>query len=354
VTSIETRPLEGLDALAEVVAAASSVVAVGGRTQWEVGGAADPEAVEVTAPAGLVAYDPRDLTVTVGAGTTVGALTALLAEHGQECPLDPRDPSATVGGVLAAGLSGWRRLRYGPVRDVVLEVRFVTADGRLVKAGGPTVKNVTGFDLPRLLVGSLGTVGVIVQVTLRCQPRAATSRWYTTALDPFEARRRMFRPSTIAWDGTSTRVLLEGVEVDLESEARATDAVAAAGPPSLPTGEHRGRISVRPGAVPELAGALDTVGVQWLAEVGVGTVHLATDVVDDFERARAAAGTCGGWMLREHGAPRSSGFGCDTPNAALMTRIRDAFDPGRKLGRGRLDELFVETAGAGTRGRAGG
>ena len=95
-------------------------------------------------------------------------------------------------------------------------------------------------------------------------------------------------------------------------------------------------------------------GVQWLAEVGVGTVHLATDAVDDFERARAAAGTYGGWMLREHGAPGSSGFGCDTPNAALMTRIRDAFDPEHKLGRGRFDELFVETAGAGPHGRAGG
>ena len=129
-------------------------------------------------------YDPRDLTVTVGAGTSVAELAAVLAEHGQECPLDPRDPSATVGGVLATGLSGPRRLRHGPLRDRVLEVRFVTADGRLVKGGGPTVKNVTGFDLPRLLVGSLGTIGVIAQVTLRCQPLPSAARWSTSAARP--------------------------------------------------------------------------------------------------------------------------------------------------------------------------
>ncbi len=91
------------------------------------------------------------------------------------CALDPRDPAATIGGILACGLSGWRRLRHGPLRDHVLEVRFVTAQGRLVKAGGPTVKNVTGYDLPRLLVGSFGTLGVLAQVTLRCRPRPAAA-----------------------------------------------------------------------------------------------------------------------------------------------------------------------------------
>ena len=92
-------------------ASSGPVVPVGGRTHWTVGG---PPATghEVRAPAGIVAHDPADLTVTLGAGTSVATLTNALAEHGQHCPLDPRDPAATVGGVLATGLSGPRRLRY--------------------------------------------------------------------------------------------------------------------------------------------------------------------------------------------------------------------------------------------------
>jgi len=335
--------LSGIDELAATVAASTSVVAVGAQTQWEVGGAPDPDAVEVSAPVGIVTYDPRDLTVTVGAGTTVAELTASLAEACQECPLDPRDPRATVGGVLAAGLSGHRRLRTGPVRDSVLEVRFVAADGRLIKGGGPTVKNVTGFDLPRLLVGSFGTLGVIVQVTLRCLPLPRRTQWYATDMDPFEVRRRTYRPSAILWDGAATSLLVEGVDADLAADAAAVTAEPIH-PPAFPEGAHRGRISVRPGEVAELASGLTAAEVRWLAEVGVGTVHVAADSEATFGRARTVAEAHGGWMLREAGAPGSPGFGCATPNGPLMTRIRDAFDPTHKLGRGRLDELLVPDA----------
>src|SRR5207237_3236629 len=98
-----------------------------------------------------------------------------LGEHGQCVALPPHE-GATVGGVLAVGRSGLRRLRFGPVRDTLLEARYVSAEGRLVKAGGPTVKNVSGFDLCRLLVGSLGTLGLLGAVVLRCRPRPAASR----------------------------------------------------------------------------------------------------------------------------------------------------------------------------------
>src|SRR5688572_17402266 len=134
--------IAGVDALGEQIAAAPVVVPVGSRTHWEVGGAA-PSGEQVRAPAGVIAYDPAELTVTVGAGTTVAELADALAVGKQECVLDPRDPQATVGGVLASGLTGHRRLRHGPLRDRLLEVRFVTGEGRVVKGGGPTVKNVT-------------------------------------------------------------------------------------------------------------------------------------------------------------------------------------------------------------------
>lgn len=329
----------GIDELRAAVAAAPVVAPVGGRTHWEVGGPAPvgDDVLDAHAPGGIVTYDPADLTVTVGAGTTCAELSAVLAAEGQECALDPADGAATVGGVLATGLSGHRRLRHGPLRDRVLEVRFVTADGRVVKGGGPTVKNVSGYDLPRLLVGSLGTIGVIVQTTLRCQPRAETNEWFATEADPFAVRRSTYRPSCIAWDGTRTLVLLEGIAADVAAERVAigasTEPVAG---PTWPAGPHRGRISVRPSAVSELAPALDTAGARFLAEVGVGTVHVATDDEATLAAARDAAARCGGWMLREAGAPGLEGFGRALPNARLMERVRAAFDPTGKLSPGRL------------------
>ena len=333
--------LTDVDELCDTVAHARVVAPVGGRTHWEVGGP-PPDGDDVAfvrAPAGIVTYDPADLTVTVGAGTTCGELAAVLGAEGQECALDPFGADATIGGLLATGLSGHRRLRHGPLRDGVLEVRFVTADGRLVKGGGPTVKNVSGFDLPRLLVGSLGTIGVLVQVTLRCQPVAETRAWCTADTDPFELRQRMFRPSCLAWDGTRTHVLLEGVAADVAAERARSDAPTTdAGPPAWPTGDHRGRISVRPSALRGLAPRLDRAGVRWLAEVGVGTVHVAADDPAALAAARAAAADAGGWLLREAGAPGLDGFGAALPNAKLAERVRAAFDPDGKLSPGRTPQ----------------
>ncbi len=334
--------LDQLDELRDTIRAADAVVPVGARTQWEVGNPTTG-GVEVRAPEGVLAYDPAELTVTAGAGTTVAELAAVLGDAGQECSLDPRSPEATVGGVLAAGLSGRRRLRYGPLRDRVLEVRFVTADSRLVKGGGPTVKNVTGFDLPRLLVGSLGTIGVLVRVTLRCQPLPPSARWITTGADPFDARSRMFRPSCIAWDGATTHVLLEGHPDDIAAEAAAVgldpDSGRDAGEagPGWPEGPHRGRISVRPSRLRDLAPALDDLaGLRWLAEVGVGTVHVAAIEPEGLVAAREVAAAHGGWLLREAGAPGVDGYGTVLSNLAIVERIRAAFDPTGKLSPGRL------------------
>ncbi len=333
-TAADSRTDAGLDELRAVVAAAETVVAVGGRSHWEVGGPA-PVGLEVRAPRGIVAYDPAELTVTVGAGTTVTDLGATLAEAGQECVLDPRDPMrATVGGTLASGLSGHRRLRYGPLRDRVLEVRFVTADGRVVKAGGPTVKNVSGYDLARLLVGSLGTIGVMTQCILRCQPLPLDTQWGVTADDPFDVRRRCYRPSCVAWDGTMTHVLLEGDPQDVEAERRA-GGLAPGAAPVWPDGPLRGRISVVPARVRALGDALGRIrDLGWRAEVGVGTIHLAADSAPALAAARAAAHDAGGWLLREAG--ELDGFGRALPNLAIMQRLKTAFDPTAKLSPGRL------------------
>ncbi|HEY3097021.1 MAG TPA: FAD-binding protein [Acidimicrobiia bacterium] len=332
-----TRVTLPLDELRQTIATADAVLPTGARTHWEVGNPPG-EGVAVRAPAGIVAYDPAELTVTVGAGTSVGDLAAVLADAGQECPLDPRSAVATVGGTLATGLSGPRRLRHGPLRDRVLEVRFVTADGRLVKGGGPTVKNVTGYDIPRLLVGSFGTIGVLVQVTLRCQPRPRHARWAETDAEPFETRRRLFRPSCVAWDGRTTRVLLEGHDDEIAVEAAAAELeLGEAADPRWPDAVHRGRISVQPSRLGEIGASLDGVdGLRWLAEIGVGTVHVASDSPDALVTARQVSVAHEGWLLRESGAAGVDGYGAPPPNLAILERIRGAFDPTGKLAPGRL------------------
>ena len=315
--------------LRAAVAGAAAVTAVGSRTHWEVGGPPWPAglAVEVRAPAGILRHDPDELTVSVGAATSCADLASALGAAGQECPLDPREPEATVGGVLACGLSGLRRLRRGPLRDRVLEVQFVTGDGRLVRGGGPTVKNVTGFDLPRLFVGSLGTIGVLTRAILRVDPLPASSCWYSAA-SPWGLRVALHRPSAILWDGRTTTVLLEGERADLDAQARAADLVPVPGPPPWPVGAHRGRVSLPPGALRELGRVLAGVeGLTWLAEIGVGTVHVAAPSAGALLDARAAATGLDGWLLREAGLPGDDGFGRALPAAVVGARLRAAFDP---------------------------
>src|SRR5205807_9041325 len=123
------------------------------------------------------------------------------------------------GGVLAGGRTGIRRLREGPMRDVLLEARYISGEGRLIKGGGPTVKNVSGFDLCRLLVGSLGTLGFLGEVVLRCRPRPAVSQWFAGEAEPFDLLHRLHQPASILWDGTTTWLLLEVHAADVETQA---------------------------------------------------------------------------------------------------------------------------------------
>lgn len=117
-------------------------------------------------------YDPGDLTIGAGSGCTVGALNALLAKEHQYLPLDlVKSSASTVGGILARDASGPLRHLYGGLRDFCIGVRFVTGDGKIAKGGGRVVKNVAGYDLMKLLIGSYGTLGVIVAANFKVFPR---------------------------------------------------------------------------------------------------------------------------------------------------------------------------------------
>lgn len=116
-------------------------------------------------------YQPANLTVRTEAGITLDALNQTLAQHGQFLPLDPPFPDrAMIGGILATNVSGALRVRYGSARDLLIGIRVALADGQIVKGGGQVVKNVAGYDLPKLFIGSLGTLGVIVEATFKLAP----------------------------------------------------------------------------------------------------------------------------------------------------------------------------------------
>jgi glycolate oxidase FAD binding subunit len=125
----------------------------------------------------ILEHVPGDLTVTVEAGITLGALQSALGKHGQWLSLDPAYPErATLGGILASNASGPRRHLYGTCRDLLIGLTVAGADGAFVHGGGKVVKNVAGYDLPKLYIGSFGTLGILVEATLKLRPRPDLDR----------------------------------------------------------------------------------------------------------------------------------------------------------------------------------
>ncbi len=329
---------DDVGAMVELVRSGVRIDPHGSRTHAAIGFPVT-DATIARAPSGIVRHDPDDLTVTVFAGTPVAELDELLDRHGQFVPLDPADRNATVGGTIACGLSGIRRLAYGPLRDQVLEVRYVGADGEIVKAGGPTVKNVTGYDLVRLLVGSLGTLGLFVTVTLRCRPSPAARTWWRVRVDGPTALERGYRAVAIVSDRNATSVGFEGEAADAAELRSRLDVIDECATPTHRDHRHQGRISVAPRAIGVLTSALDAEladRVDWWAEWGVGTVHVGTDTSEALGVARAIASRHGGWLLREAGADDIAPFGVDRPNVHLQQRVKAAFDPLDRFAPGRF------------------
>jgi FAD/FMN-containing dehydrogenase len=261
----------------------------------------------VRAPAGIDWLQPEEMVTSCGAGTMVAELDAALADVGQRVALPA---TGTVGGALAVGRSGIRRLGDGPLRDALLQAHYVSAAGEVVTAGGPTVKNVSGFDLCRLLVGSFGTLGFIGAVILRTQTRPAVSQWHTVATaTPLEALtvfQALYRPTSVLWNGERTWALLEGHADDVAEQAAVASMTITDAAPPLPTG---GRWSMPPADV----WTLDRNEGEFVAEVGVGVVH------------------------RSMPAPPRR---VDPAIASLHHRIKQQFDPRGRLNPG-VDVLHV-------------
>jgi FAD/FMN-containing dehydrogenase len=256
-------------AFAEDIGESGPVAVAGSRTRWGVGGQLTADTRVVSDPSGIVEYNPEEMTATVRTGTTVAELHEALAAHGQWTALPER--GGTVGGAIAIGQNDFRRPARGDVRSAVLQVRYVSAEGQLVAGGGPTVKNVSGFDLPRLLTGSLGTLGCIAEVIIRTNPIPPTIRWFVSNnADPFEVHGALLAPGTILWDGTNTTVMLFGHEVAVDADRARLQAFGAfeeAAEPITPAGH---RWSLAPSALAELD--VHETG-SFVAEIGIGVVH---------------------------------------------------------------------------------
>jgi glycolate oxidase FAD binding subunit len=220
--------------------AGKKVVVVGGGSKLGLGN--PPERAELLLSTArldrVLEHAAGDLVVKVQAGARLADLQAALAPAGQWLALDPPEPGATAGGVVAANASGPRRLRYGTVRDLIIGITVVLADGTVAHAGGKVVKNVAGYDLAKLFCGSLGTLGLIAEATFRLHPRPAATAVVTLEVEGAEqvgeATRRLLRstlvPSAIELTsrdlpgrrgGISGRltVLFEGIRAGVEAQA---------------------------------------------------------------------------------------------------------------------------------------
>ena len=320
---------------------ARRLLVVGGRQHVDKGNVVDVDAeLWTTQLDRLVSYQPAEMVAVVEAGMRVGDLQRILLEGGQEWPVDA-PAEATVGGVIASGASSPRRMKVGAVRDTVLEAEVVTGDGRLVRSGARTVKNVTGYDLHKLVTGSLGSLGVIVQAALkvRALPKAARTWRFDGGFELAGALLEALPTATgiLATQG-AVELRLEGWEPEVADQLADARAIAeplegpAEGFPSVRSWEDRpivAEVAVPPSRLPDVLegeaafGALVGVGIAWVGLDDPGALEALR------ERARAAGGIAP--VVRGPG-----GLGDDAVAAPdVHRRLKDAFDPNGVLAPGR-------------------
>lgn len=223
-------------------------------------------------------YTPADMTVTVEAGVTLATLAELLARDGQWLPLDPALPAATtVGGLLAADLAGPLAASHGRVRDFVIGISVVTAAGVLARAGGRVVKNVAGYDLMKLFIGSLGTLVVVTEVTFKVRPRLEQQRCLVFACPTLAA--------AVAWvaasDAARVGVLAATVEAPISERAYGPARIL------VRLGGVAADVAVARGRVMQLAGA---AGVELVLDADEETLGAAAHLERARDFVRAAVG----------------------------------------------------------------
>ena len=288
----------------------------------------------------LIDYQPEDFTVTVEAGMLVAELEARLAERGQTAVLPELPGPATVGGVMSAGVSGFRRARYGSTRERILEVDLVTGDGRRIKAGGRVVKNVTGFDIPRLSVGSFGALGVIAQTTLKLWPVPSETATVTVD-DGDRALAAAYRPAAILETDGTVKVFLGGTPAEVAGQVSVLNGRVTPGwswDPE-PVGDFRWSLRVPPASLRQAIERLPS-GWRYQAGLGVGEMKLASRDVEGATELRAWAEAHVGSLVIDD-APEAAyeeidPWGAPPQGLEIQRELVRRFDPCRVLNPGRL------------------
>ncbi|MFT3790412.1 MAG: glycolate oxidase subunit GlcE [Rudaea sp.] len=329
----------------------------GGGTKDFHGEALVGDVLDTRVHRGVVDYEPSELVITARCGTPLAEIETALAQHGQFLPFEPPifHADATIGGVIAAGLSGPRRASAGAARDFVLGAHLLDAHGELLRFGGQVMKNVAGFDVARLLCGSLGVLGLIAQVSLKALPRPreeVTLRFECNdaeALAMFHRWRAQPLPiSATCWHDGIASVRLSGSSSALRAACAAlggtmiNEAEALAWWSSLRQQSHEffrrsdkplWRLSL-PATAPIDASGGDLVewsgALRWLrSETPAGGIRTRTEKL---------CGTATLWRGERNGVPMFHPLAAF--NLELNRRLKRQFDPNGIFNRGRMSAEF--------------
>ena len=386
---------EASQVLAAAAADGLAVAFAGGGGKLGLGN--PPEQVDLVVLTGgldqVLEHAAGDLVVRAQAGVRLADLQQRLAPAGQWLALDPPEPRATLGGVVAANASGPRRLRYGTVRDLIIGITVVLADGTVARAGGKVVKNVAGYDLAKLFCGSLGTLGMVAEIIFRLHPLPAAAAVVTLQVEGPEqagqAVRRLLRstlePSAVeltldewGWPGRLTTVF-EGIQPGVEAQAAAAAELlgqvgeaAVAGPgqteaalnqlgalpfekaeyalkAAFPPAELAGVLGDLFGGRRQLGGPVSAhaaSGVLWMASSlregdlqGPGS-EAVPRIAELITEARERLAARGGSLVVVKAPPELKRavdvWGPPGDAIGLMRRVKERFDPGRRLSPGRF------------------
>ena len=333
-------------------AAGTPLAVTGGGTKEFLGRITQAEHFDVAGHRGIVSYEPTELVLSARGGTPLAEVTAALDERGQMLAFEPPSfgAQATIGGTIATGLSGPARPYAGAARDFVLGTRVLNGKGEVLRFGGEVMKNVAGYDVSRLMTGACGTLGVLLDVSLKVLPLPAVSRTLAFDVAAAEAIERCNAwaatpvPVTGAChDGERLRIRLSGTAGGVEAAARALGGETLDGDAfwtalreqTLPCFTGAGevwRVSVPPGAEPIRIGG--DVLVDW----GGALRWLRTDAPAD--EVRAAAERAGGHATLFRGGDRTREVFHPLPPAVrrLHERLKAAFDPRGIFNPGRMYE----------------
>ena len=322
-----------VEAMRAATSSGTRILVVGGRRHMETANAPAPDAeLWTTGLDRVIAHDPAEMLCVVESGMRLGDLRRLLADGAQEWPVDEPD-DATVGGAIAADVALPRQLRVGCLRDTVVEMGFVTGDGRRIRSGARTVKNVTGYDLHRLLTGSRGTLGVITQVALKVRPVPKVARTLVTREGGIDLAARLLDavplPTAVIAEHDRVVLRLEGWPEEVSQQAGLANdvAVLADDDPStwLEPPFPDAAIVAQAAVVPSKLAACVEGASRYRALLGVGYAWMPCDDEAELVRLRERAASLGGIapVIRGPG-----GLGPAVPiTLAIGDRLKAAFDP---------------------------